>query len=718
MSDEFRLGPWLVQPSQNTISNHGSTTRLEPKMVEVLVCLAESPGETVSKEQLIRKVWGDTFVTDDVLIRSISELRKALDDDPKAPRVIETIPKKGYRLLEKVERAEPVQLSLPEPERKWTWKWWVAGAASLGLVVTGFWFLGSPRLSPNGPKSQDRPVTFVVQPPAERAFALVGPMRLSPDGNKLALFTADPSGQAVWLRYLNSSSVQQLPGTEGVERINDLAWSPDSRYLLFVANGKLKKADTSGGLPETLCDVRGMSVETWGPNDTVLLSRSLLGNAWSTPMKLLSLTDCSLKPLPLDQSGYDHGTKWARFLPDGKHFLYAGLRTNRLHDVRLGKLGSQSSELLVHDASDPRYVEPGYLFFQRRGYLFAQPFSLGELRLTGEPIQVVSRQLSFGGLGGIAIYDVSGSVLVYQTQEDVKHHLFVADGSGKPLETLDSSAAYAGVRLSPDGKKVLASKADVQAHSLDLWIYDLEHRNWERASFEASKSDHCGLWSRDGATIVYGAAVEAHYNLYRIPAHPPYRATPLLANELDNLPTDFTPDGRFLLYTQLASDVASEKGDLWLMPMVESSNPSPLTETPFDEQEGRFSPDGRWIVYSSDESGAREIYVRSFSGPARQYRVSWGGGRLPQWSPDGKRMYYLTPSEKLMEVSVRLGAAFRAGPPRFLFAIPGESSEYEVLANKRFLINEQLTPWRGTPTVVLNWTSLLSRDFHPQETRR
>jgi serine/threonine-protein kinase len=675
-------------------------------MVEVLVCLAENPGETVSKEQLIRKVWGDTFVTDDVLIRSISELRKALEDDPKAPRVIETIPKKGYRLLEKVERAEPVQLSRPEPERKRPWKWWVAGAASLGLVVTGFWSLGSPRLFRTGPKSQDRPVTFILQPPPGRAFARVGPMRLSPDGNKLALFTADQLGQALWLRYLNSSSVQQLPGTEGIERVDDVAWSPDSRYLLFVANGKLKKADTVGGLPETLCDIRGMSVETWGPSNTVLLSRSLLGNATSTPMKLLSLTDCSLEPLPLDQSGYDNGTKWAHLLPDGEHFLYAGLRTNRQHDVRLGKLGSQSSQLLVHDASDPRYVEPGYLFFQRRGYLFAQPFSLSQLRLTGEPIQVVSRQLNFGGLGGIASYDVSGSVLVYQTQEDDKHHLFVADWSGKPLETLDSSATYAGVRLSPDSKKVLASKGDVQAHSSDLWIYDLEHRNWERASFEASKSDHWGLWSRDGATIVYAAAVEAYYNLYRIPAHPPYNVTPLLANGLQNLPTDITPDGRFLLYTQLASDIASEKGDLWLMPMGGSSNPSPLTETPFDEQEGRFSPDGRWIVYSSDESGTREIYVRSFPGPARQYRISWGGGRLPQWSPDGKRIYYLTPSERLMEVSVRLGAS-RAGPTRFLFVIPGESSEYEVVANKGFLINEQLTTWHDPPTVVLNWTSLL-----------
>lgn len=707
MSDEFRLGRWLVQPSQNTISNKGKTSRLEPKMMEVLVCLAESPGETVSKEQLIRKVWGDTFVTDDVLIRSISGLRRALEDDPKAPRVIDTIPKKGYRLLENVERGEPVPLSLPARESEWPSRWWFAAAASLGLALAGFWFVGA-RMFRTGPK-QDRSVTFVLQPPPGSGFAEVGPMRLSPDGNKLALFTTDPLGQALWLRYLDSPSVKQLPGTEGIERVDDVAWSPDSRYLLFVANGKLKKADTAGGLPETLCDIRGMSVETWGPNNTVLLSRSLLGNAWSTPMKLLSLTDCSLKPLPLDQSGYDHGTKWARILPDGEHFLYAGLRTNRQHDVRLGKLSSQSSELLVHDASDPRYVEPGYLFFQRRGYLFAQPFSLGQLRLTGEPIQVVSRQLSFGGLGGIASYDVSGSVLVYQTQEDAKRHLFLADWSGKPLETLDSSAAYAGVRLSPDGKKVLASKADAQAHSSDLWIYDLEHRNWERASFEASKSDHWGLWSRDGATIVYAAAVEAHYNLYRIPAHPPYMATPLLANELDKLPTDFTPDGRFLLYTQLTADSASEKGDLWLMPMAESSNPLPLTETPFDEQEGRFSPDGRWIVYSSDESGTREIYVRSFAGPARQYRISWGGGHLPQWDCDGKRMYYLTPSERLVEVSVRLGASFRAGPPRFLFTISGESSEYEVLANKRFLINQQLTPWHGPPTIVLNWTSVLRR---------
>lgn len=109
MDQDFRLGSLVVRPSLNNIVLHGTTTRLEPKVMAVLLCLSEHAGSVVTKEQLIEAVWPDTFVGDDVLIRCISELRRALHDDPKAPRVIETISKKGYRLLEKVEllRKEP-----------------------------------------------------------------------------------------------------------------------------------------------------------------------------------------------------------------------------------------------------------------------------------------------------------------------------------------------------------------------------------------------------------------------------------------------------------------------------------------------------------------------------------------------------------------------------------------------------------------------------------
>jgi len=107
MDQDFRLGSWVVRPSLNSIALGDKTSRLEPKAMELLVYLAGHAGTVVPKEQLISAVWADTFVSDDALTRCVSELRKAFGDDAKAPRMIETIPKRGYRLLERVEPVPP-----------------------------------------------------------------------------------------------------------------------------------------------------------------------------------------------------------------------------------------------------------------------------------------------------------------------------------------------------------------------------------------------------------------------------------------------------------------------------------------------------------------------------------------------------------------------------------------------------------------------------------
>src|SRR5256885_13060844 len=97
VSHDFRVGPWLIQPSLNTISHNGTSNRIEPKMMQVLVCLAEHTGEVVPKEKLLQAVWPDTFVCDDVLKRSVSELRHVFGDDAQHLQIIETVPQKGYR---------------------------------------------------------------------------------------------------------------------------------------------------------------------------------------------------------------------------------------------------------------------------------------------------------------------------------------------------------------------------------------------------------------------------------------------------------------------------------------------------------------------------------------------------------------------------------------------------------------------------------------------
>jgi DNA-binding winged helix-turn-helix (wHTH) protein/TolB-like protein/Tfp pilus assembly protein PilF len=135
MEGDFRLGPWVVEPSLNNISRNGSNLRLEPKAMEVLVCLAQHGGSVVPKERLIGKVWPDTFVSDDALIRCISELRRVFEDDPKSPQVIETIPKRGYRLLVKVEPSNP-----PSPKPPYT-LYGIRAAIVIAVWAGAYWIV-------------------------------------------------------------------------------------------------------------------------------------------------------------------------------------------------------------------------------------------------------------------------------------------------------------------------------------------------------------------------------------------------------------------------------------------------------------------------------------------------------------------------------------------------------------------------------------------------
>ncbi len=126
MANDFRIAAWLVEPQLNSVSRNGTTVHLEPKVMEVLVCLAHHAHDPVPKEKLLEAVWPGTFVTDDVLKRSISELRRVFEDDPRESRIIQTIPKRGYRLLvpvEPVNGARSASATLQRESRMTVGKW-------------------------------------------------------------------------------------------------------------------------------------------------------------------------------------------------------------------------------------------------------------------------------------------------------------------------------------------------------------------------------------------------------------------------------------------------------------------------------------------------------------------------------------------------------------------------------------------------------------------
>ena len=143
LNGKFQVGQWRVDPGLNSLSVNGTTVRVEPKVMEVLVCLATQPGETVPKEAILKTVWPDTFVSDDVLIRSVSELRRVFEDDAREPRFIETIPKRGYRLVAPVRLngSRPAGPGQPQPiarrseETRRRGLFWAVAAASVSCLV-------------------------------------------------------------------------------------------------------------------------------------------------------------------------------------------------------------------------------------------------------------------------------------------------------------------------------------------------------------------------------------------------------------------------------------------------------------------------------------------------------------------------------------------------------------------------------------------------------
>jgi DNA-binding winged helix-turn-helix (wHTH) protein len=136
---DFYIDQCLIQPCLNRIVCGENTIQIQPKIMQVLVCLVEHPGQVVTKDQLFRSVWADTHVTEHVLSRAISELRKIFGDDPKKPMVIETIPKVGYRLIAAVSKAEEPQSDYrqfdPLPEINTTGKSRWVNRAIFGLIA-------------------------------------------------------------------------------------------------------------------------------------------------------------------------------------------------------------------------------------------------------------------------------------------------------------------------------------------------------------------------------------------------------------------------------------------------------------------------------------------------------------------------------------------------------------------------------------------------------
>src|SRR5262249_28014375 len=145
--------------------------------------------------------------------------------------------------------------------------------------------------------------------------------------------------------------------------------------------------------------------------------------------------------------------------------------------------------------------------------------------------------------------------------------------------------------------------------------------------------------------------------------------SPLLQSDYNKTPTDWSRDGRYIIYRQ--SDPKTQI-DIWALPLFGERKPFPVLQSEANENAGSLSPDGHWLAYHSDESGRYEVYVQRFPSGGAKQRVSTGSGVWPYWRRDGKELYYQSLDGKIMAASMTGGKGVAVGAPVTLFEFRSE----------------------------------------------
>ena len=234
-----------------------------------------------------------------------------------------------------------------------------------------------------------------------------------------------------------------------------------------------------------------------------------------------------------------------------------------------------------------------------------------------------------------------------------------------------------------------------------------------RFTFEAGIEDN-PVWSPDSNFVVFSSAGlgESVVSIDRKPSTGLGNPEVLLKSDKGKEPTDWSSDGRFLLFNQYEQQTG---GDIWVLPFVGDGKPYPLLNSEFEETTAHFSPDGHWFAYSSNESGRTEVYIQTFPKTGGKWLVSNGGGNQPRWNPDGKELFYVAPDKRLMSVEIKTGSTVEMSAPKPLFTSKVESydapNRYAVAPDgQRFLVNAPAGDASAAPiTVIVNWASGLKK---------
>ena len=547
--------------------------------------------------------------------------------------------------------------------------WAVAG---LAVVVAGVSLLGLPERPAERSGGVRRLVLDLPSGVALPTGDYASPLALSPDGLTAVLLGEDEEGGRLYRRSFDGLDWVALAGTEG-------AWqpffSPDGREVGFFADRRLRRVSFDGTAPTTVAEIganpRGAS---WAPDGTIVL-----GPSQTSGLVRVDARGGVPRPLTeLDRAMDERSHRWPQVLPGGREVLFTiDFEESTFDDAALGVVSLETGErrTLLRGGAHGRYVPSGHVVYARGGRLFAVPFDLARLVVTGTPIQVIDGVAYDLRNGGTKVAVAGDGTLAYVPglPGSLDRRLVWVDAQGERRPVTNEAWRFLDPRLSPDGRRVAVRIGD-PARS-DVWTFEVERSTLSQLTFGLATFHP--TWTPDGRGLTIGVHEDGSWRLVTVGSDGQGPEVTLLEGPNRLYPGAWSSDGRTLVYQERRADSG---WDVLALDVDASGRPQgppePLLDTPANETNPALSPAGDLLAFESDEmDGLVSVFVRPFRRPGASLKVSSGGGRWPHWGRPGELFYWSWFTRRMYRVAHRIrDGRLAVDSEEVLWAAPAEAA--------------------------------------------
>jgi serine/threonine-protein kinase len=733
-SIRYSFADLALDVGQRQVSRGDEQLDVSGLTFDLLLAIVGAAPNIISSDELVDKVWSGRPASPETITQRTMMLRQALADDADNPKYVEVIRGQGLKLIPELKDAKPkpTATAIKAPRSLLT----TIGAAVvvLAIVFISKDFIGS---APTASDTPPQPVRrFAIElgalPKLGRGTGSIrSEIAVSPDGSHLAYIGAS-RGDALprlYVRALDQLEARPIEGTDGARRP---FFSPDGQWIGFDSGlgTEIKKVSVRGGLMQTLTQGHNLMFgASWSDNNEIAFATTF-GEGFRSG-RLVKISAEGGQPEELLVPAEDTAFLWPHFLPGGKHLLFTTVSgagsTENSGNVALLALDSGEFRTIISGGFNAKYSPTGHIVFARADTLWAAPFNLDSLQVTGPELPLFDG-VEYNSNVGDVIYDFSDDgLLVYliggeanQSIGDERVPVWV-DRQGNEQVVNVPPAAYWGPQISPDGTRVAFSVTSDAGN--DVWVIDLERETASRLTFD-TENEFFPLWSPNSQSIFYSSPSQG--GIFSRSANGTGTAEAINKNDIARLAVAVSPDGESVV---VLDNVQSES-DMYTLSLTGEAYPQPFIATPFDEDSAEISPDGNYIAYESNETGQNEIYIQTYPDPdGGRWQISSNGGYEPKWHPDGSKLFFRGLGlQRILVADVQTDPSFSAAKPVLYVRpqFPFGRYSYDVSAkDDRILMVKgsaavpganQQRPWADSRLAIIeNWFEELKR-IQPSET--